>query len=792
MKFSLNWLKEFVEVRLDPEALAERLTMGGLEVDAVGPVGGAVSGVVVARIVDTQPHPDADKLKVCQVDCGQADPVTIVCGAPNARPGLVAPLATVGTKMPGGMEIKAAKLRGVASTGMLCSSSELGLADEADGLMELPADAVPGAALTDFLQLDDSCIEIDLTPNRGDCLSLKGIAQDVAALTGEPLKPIEINAIDDLCDDRREVVLDHPELCPRYLGRVVRGVNNRAETPLWMAEKLRRCGLRSIHPVVDVTNYVMLELGQPMHAFDANAIEGPISVRWARKDESLTLLDNTEVSLSEKMLVITDQDKPVAMAGLMGGLASAVTADTTDIFFEAAWFEPADIIGRARDLGVHSDAAHRFERGVDPLGQRAAMDRACALLIEIAGGQCGPITEAVREKEIPTHKPVGLKRERLDRLIGLSVADEAVMATFQSLGMGIEVSDDGWLVTPPARRFDIAEEVDLIEEVARVFGYDQLAEAIPGGDLPAVSIPEATVSLSRVAQVLNEAGVSEAITYSFRAPEELAMMGVDNALQLANPLSRELSAMRTSLLPGLLKALEHNQKRQQSRVALFETGRCFLPESDGNTRELDRIGVVAAGLRHPEQWLGDDAKLDFFDVKGWLQGLLGLSAGAGEFEFLPAEFSWLHPGQQAQISRDGQAIGWIGALHPNQVKKAGCRGVVVAFEVDLAAIVGGQVPKALPVSRYPSIRRDLNVVVDNRVRWREIQQIVEETVGNLLTSLVVFDECTGQGIDVSQRSLSFGLVLQDQASTLTDETVDQVMKTVVTQLHDQLGAELRG
>ncbi|MFK7958380.1 MAG: phenylalanine--tRNA ligase subunit beta [Lysobacterales bacterium] len=792
MKFSLNWLKEYVDVSLDAEALAERLTMGGLEVDDVGPVGGAVSGVVVARITDAQPHPDADKLKVCQVDYGQSKPITIVCGAPNARAGLVAPLATVGTTMPGGMVIKAAKLRGVASQGMLCSSSELGLADDADGLMELPADGVPGTALTDFLQLDDSCIEIDLTPNRGDCLSLMGIAQDVAALTGEELKTLKINPVDAICDEQREVLLDHPNACPRYLGRVVRGVNNRAETPLWMAEKLRRCGLRSIHPVVDVTNYVMLELGQPMHAFDAAAISGPVSVRWAREGEALTLLDSTEVSLTEKMLVITDQDKPVAMAGLMGGLESAVSADTTDIFFEAAWFEPADIIGRARDLGVHSDAAHRFERGVDPTGQRQAMERACALLIDIAGGKCGPITEAVRKPEIPSPKPVALNRQRLDRLIGVSVSEEAVLATFRSLGMAIEPGNDGWVVTPQPRRFDIAQEVDLIEEVARVYGYDQLAEAIPGGDLPAVSIPEATVSLKRVAQVLNEAGISEAITYSFRSPEELSMMGHDGALQLANPLSRELSTMRTSLLPGLLKALEHNQKRQQPRVALFETGRCFLPEDGGSIRELDRIGVVAAGLRQPEQWLGTEDKLDFFDVKGWLQGLLALSAGEARFEFLPGEFSWLHPGQQAQVCRDGQAVGWIGAMHPNWVKKAGCRGVVVAFEVDLAAIVGGRVPKALPVSRYPSIRRDLNVVVDNGVRWCEIQQIVEETVGNLLTSLVVFDEYTGQGIDASQRSLSFGLVMQDQASTLTDETVDEVMKKVVTHLHDQLGAELRG
>ncbi len=792
MKFSLNWLSEHVQITGGAGALAERLTMGGLEVDEVTPVAGAVEGVVVARIIDAQPHPDADKLRVCQVDCGGEQPVTIVCGAPNAAAGLVAPLATVGTRMPSGMVIKAAKLRGVGSQGMLCSGSELGLADDSDGLMELPADAIAGTSLIDYLQLEDTCIEIDLTPNRGDCLSIAGIAQDVAALTNGQLKPLPVEPVAASCDDQREVKLTEPGACGRYLGRIVRGINNRAQSPLWMVEKLRRCGLRSIHPVVDVTNYVMLELGQPMHAFDAAAVVGPVSVRWARSGEQLTLLEGTKVNLREKMLVITDQDQPVALAGLMGGQGSAVTPDTQDVFFEAAWFEPANIIGRARDLGLHSDAAHRFERGVDPNGQRAAMERACGLLVEIAGGSCGPLVEALREAELPVRQPVALRRSRLHKLMGVAVDDDAVIRTFQDLGMSVQATNEGWRVTPPGRRFDIEREVDLVEEVARIYGYDRLAEAIPGGDLPAVSIPEAVVSHAALSRVLNEAGISEAITYSFRAPEELTMMGGSNALQLANPLSRELSTMRTSLLPGLLKALEHNQKRQQSRVALFETGRCFLPQDDGSTFELDRLAVVAAGRRQPEQWLLDEQKLDFFDAKGWLQAVLDLSAGEAVFSFQAGQNPWLHPGQQASVLRDGKTVGWIGALHPQWVKKSGCKGTVVAFEVDLAAIVGGRVPKAQPVSRYPSIRRDLNVVVNNRVKWREIEEIVEETAGNLLTSLVVFDEYTGQGIDLNQRSLSFGLVMQDQETTLTDETVDGVMSTVVTRLHDQLGAELRG
>ncbi|MEM7705438.1 MAG: phenylalanine--tRNA ligase subunit beta [Pseudomonadota bacterium] len=792
MKFSVNWLREWVEVDLDPTALAERLTMGGLEVDEVSPAGATLDGVVVARITGTQPHPDADKLQVCAVDCGDEQPVTIVCGAANARPGLVAPLATVGAVLPSGMKIKPAKLRGVASQGMLCSASELALADDAAGLMELPADATPGQPLAELLQLDDTCIEIDLTPNRGDCLSIAGIAQDVAALAGGKFTPKTAAPVAPTLDEQRGIELTHPDECPRYLGRMVCGIDNRAETPLWMVEKLRRCGLRSIHPVVDVTNYVMLELGQPMHAFDASAISGPVSVRRARQGEALKLLDGTDVDLTEKLLVITDGDEPVALAGLMGGMASAVTPDTTDVFFEAAWFDPASIIGRARDLGVHSDAAHRFERGVDPTGQHQAIERATALLLEIAGGACGPVVEAVREAEIPTRPPVTLRRRRLDRLVGLTVDDAQVSRTFSDLGMAVKTVEGGWEVTPPGRRFDIELEVDLIEEVARVYGYDRLNEAIPGGDLPPVSIPEAQVPLARIAQVLNEAGVSEVVSYSFRSPDELLPMGVDHPLMLANPLSREMSAMRTSLIPGLLKALEHNQKRQQNRVALFETGRCFLPEADGSVRERDRIAVVAAGRRDPEQWLESEQTLDFFDVKGWLQGLIALSGLAGEFSYEVGNRAWLHPGQQAEVLRDGDPVGWVGTLHPNWQKKADCRGPVVAFEVDLAAIVGGRVPKALPVSRYPSIRRDLNVVVNKSVNWRSIQQIVEETVGNLLTSLVVFDEYTGKGIDASQRSLSFGLVMQDQDTTLTDETVDGVMSTVITRLHDQLGAELRG
>ncbi|MEM9531770.1 MAG: phenylalanine--tRNA ligase subunit beta [Pseudomonadota bacterium] len=796
MKFNLAWLAEWVKTDLAADELSERLTMGGLEVDGVTPAGATLDGVVAARIISAEQHPDADRLRVCQVDAGGDEPVQIVCGAPNAAAGLVAPLATVGTVLPGGLKIKPAKLRGVESHGMLCSANELELAEDADGLLPLPGDAEAGTPLTALLGLDDQVIEVDLTPNRGDCLSILGIAQDVAALTRSEFTPLEVPDVPVGCAATRSVTLDQPSDCARYVGRVIQGINNRAETPLWMAEKLRRCGLRCIHPVVDVTNYVMLELGQPLHAFDASTIEGPVSVRRARTGETLTLLDGTEADLEEDMVVITDADRPVATAGLMGGLGTAVTEDTADIFLESAWFDPAAIIGRARRLGVHSDAAHRFERGVDPQGQVRAIERASALLTDIAGGECGPLSHAVREAELPSRAPVTLRLARLARLTGFELTADKVMEIFKNLGMAVEAGTDAVTVTPPPRRFDIDIEEDLVEEVARIYGYDQLREAIPTGDLPAVQLPEGLVSLRRIQGYLADAGLSEAITFSFRNRSAFEPLGDgERALGLANPLSADLAAMRTSLVPGLLHAAAHNLNRQQPRVALFESGHCFVPATaagEGAVTEVLRLAGVAAGRRGTEQWLGTDDSFDFYDAKGWVEGLLDLGGAAEEFTFEAGQRPYLHPGQQAELLRSGEPAGWIGTLHPNWSTKSGIRGPVVAFEVDLAPICAGRVPVAQALPRYPSVRRDLNVVVNKRVSWYQIAQIVQETVGNLLTSLVVFDEYTGQGITGDQRSLSFGLILRDNEKTLTDESVDGVMSKVVTRLNDQLGAELRG
>lgn len=791
MKFSYHWLRDWVDTSLDAESLARLLTRGGLEVDAVTPAAPPLDGVVVGRIVTAKPHPDADKLQVCQVDDGSGQPLQIVCGAPNAREGLVAPLATVGAQLPGGLQIKAAEIRGVASSGMLCSASELQMADDAAGLLELPGDLPPGTTLEAALGLNDHCIEIDLTPNRGDCLSIRGVARDVAGLAPAQYTPLEIEPVAPTHDEEMAIELPSPADCARFAGRVIRNIDNTVRTPLWMTERLRRSGIRPIDPVVDVTQYVMLELGQPMHAFDRDRLSGPIAQRRAREGETLELLDGTDAKLGERFLVITDADRPVATAGLMGGKGTAVSAKSTNVFLEAAWFNPATLIGRARELGVHSDAAHRFERGVDPQGQVLAIERATRLLLDIVGGEPGPVTVVSAEDHLPSPREVALSRAHLDRLLGLSLDDNEVIRSLEGLGMTVSASEDGWRATAPSSRFDIELEVDLIEEVARVYGYDQLPDAPPGGDLPQVDLPEALVGLDRIRQRLLEQGFSEAITWSFVAPEDLAPMGQPDSLPLANPLSRDLSVMRTSLVPGLLGALRHNRNRQIDRVWLFETGHCF-PLVDGEVRESMRVAGVATGRRSPEVWCSDDAEVDFFDLKGTVESLLALSGSDQSITVKPAELDYLHPGQSAVLLQGDTTVGWVGALHPQWLKSADLRGPVFGFELEYAPISTAPVPKARELSRFPSLRRDLNMVVSEFVKWCEIQQIVEETVGNLLTKLVVFDEYRGRGVADEHKSLSFGMVLQDNNKTLTDKAVDEVVQQVIARLSEKLNAELRG
>jgi phenylalanyl-tRNA synthetase beta chain len=681
----------------------------------------------------------------------------------------------------------------VESQGMLCSAKELGVSEDASGLLELPEDAPLGESLRDYLDLDDISIEVDLTPNRADCLGLRGIARDLSALYDCEITPPAMRTVFPQVEDSLPIEIEAAEDCPRYIGRVIRNINPKAQTPMWMQERLRRSGLRPISPVVDVTNYVLLEQGQPMHAFDFNTLVGPIGVRRAHEDERLTLLDGSEVKLDPHFLLITDRDQPVALAGLMGGEATAVSDETRNLFLESAYFKPSTIIGRARKLGMTTDAAHRFERGVDPQLQRKAVERATELLLEIVGGVAGPTCEAVAEEHLPQQPMVMLRAARLELLLGMPVPREDVSRILGRLGMEVADTPEGWRVTPPSARFDIAEEVDLIEEVARIYGYDRVPEVVAAGVLPGAHLEERVVELNRARLALVERGYFETVNYAFVSRQQLAPLGEDaGALPLANPLSTDLEVMRTSITPGLMASLVHNQARQHDRVRVFEAGVAFVPDGQGDVREEQRLAGLIWGRPLPERWNAGQRELDYYDIKGDLEALLTLGGMDRGVSFEPGKLSYLHPGQSAEIMRDGQSMGWVGCLHPRWLKAADAKGPVFGFELTQGTLLSARLPEYREISRYPSIRRDIAVIVAETVSWSTIEQLVEETAGNLLTKLVVFDEYRGAGIDEGHKSMAIGLTLQDVTRTLKDEEVDAVVNKVVTRLSDDLNAVLRG
>ncbi len=792
MKISVEWLKELLPVADEPRQLADRLTMAGLEVDAVALAAPVFSGVVVAEITDCAPHPDADKLQVCTVDAGGADPVQIVCGAPNARVGLKAPLATIGGALPGDFKIKKAKLRGIQSFGMLCSARELGLSEDAAGLMVLPSDAPVGTDLRTYLGLDDQVIEVDLTPNRSDCLGMVGIAREVSALTGEPYRFQPPAPVPAAHEDTLPIRLEAPDDCPRYVGRIIRGVNTRAETPVWMQERLRRAGVRSLGPVVDVTNYVMLELGQPMHAFDLDRIQGGIRVRLGDKGEQLELLNGEAVTLDGETLVIADEQVPVALAGIMGGEQSSVTEATTDILLESAFFGPLAIAGKARRYGLHTDSSHRFERGVDPQMQMLAAERATALILEIAGGKPGPLIEAVDQGRLPVERKVTLRGERIHRLLGTAIEPEEVRGILQRLGLTVSDGESPWTVTVPPYRFDISLEVDLIEELARVHGYNRIPVTHPASPITVQPRTEERVLLSRVRQAMVDRGYQEAVTYSFVEPRLQELLDPDHAaVPLANPLSADLAVMRTSLWPGLIKAVQHNRNRQVHRIRLFEAGLRFRGKLSGLSQTATLAGVIT-GTALPEQWGADNRPADFFDLKGDLEAVLALGGHPERYAFVAAEHPALHPGQSARIELDGKAVGWVGALHPALYEALELDSPVLLFEIDLDAVQSARVPGFHRLSRYPSIRRDLAVVVDDAISHREVRDCVHAAAGDLLTDLVLFDVYRGKGVEASARSLGIGLILQDFSRTLTDSDIEELISRVVERLRQDLGAQLRG
>ncbi|MDA8485332.1 phenylalanine--tRNA ligase subunit beta [Pseudomonas resinovorans] len=791
MKFSEQWLRSWVSPQVSRDELVARLSMAGLEVDSVTPVAGAFSGVVVGEVLSTEQHPDADKLRVCRVSNG-SETLQVVCGAPNVRPGLKIPFAMIGAELPGDFKIKKAKLRGVESNGMLCSASELQISDDNDGLMELAADAPVGQDIRAYLGLDDVIIELGLTPNRGDCLSLSGLAREVGALYAAPVTRPQVAAVAPAHDEVRPVEVSAPAACPRYLGRVIRNVDLSRPTPLWMVERLRRSEVRSIDAAVDITNYVMLELGQPMHAFDLAEINGGIRVRMAEEGEKLVLLDGQEVSLRADTLVIADHNRALAIAGVMGGEHSGVSGKTRDLFLEAAFFDTIAVAGKARSYGLHTDSSHRFERGVDFELAREAMERATGLLLEIVGGEAGPIIEATSQDHLPKVAPVTLRAERIAQMLGMEMDAAEVERLLTALDLKVTAEGTGqWHVDVPSHRFDISLEVDLIEELGRLYGYNRLPVRYPQARLAPRARAEGAVELPALRRLLVARGFHEAITYSFIDPKlfELFTPGV-KPLMLANPISADMAAMRSSLWPGLVSALQHNLNRQQSRVRLFESGLRFVGQLEGLKQEPMLAGVLC-GSRLPEGWAHGRDAVDFYDAKADVEAVLGAAGDLGAFSFVPGEHPALHPGQTARIEREGRLVGFLGALHPELAKALDLDQPVYLFELVLAEVMQGKLPSFSELSRFPEVRRDLALLVDREVPAESVLATIREAAGEWMTDLRLFDVYHGKGIDPLRKSLAVGLTWQHPSRTLTDDEVNTTTQNIVTSLEDRFNATLR-
>ncbi|MFT3930569.1 MAG: phenylalanine--tRNA ligase subunit beta [Spongiibacteraceae bacterium] len=791
MKFNELWLREWVNPALSTEALGHQLTMAGLEVDAIDPVAGVFTGVVVGEIVAIAPHPDADKLGVCQVSNGN-ETVQVVCGAANARQGLKIPFAQLGALLPNDFAIKKAKLRGVESFGMLCGADELGLAEKSDGLFELPADAPVGTDLRVYLRLDDNVIELGVTPNRADCLSINGLAREVGVLNQLEIHAPACDPVAPSINDVLPVAIEATEDCARYVGRVIRNIDLSKPAPQWLTERLRRCGVRSIDPVVDVTNYVMLELGQPMHAFDLDKLHGGIRVRHANNGEKLKTLDGQELTLRADSLVIADHESALALAGVMGGEASAVGATTRHIFLESAFFAPERIAGRARSYGLHTESSHRFERGVDYQLQRKAIERASRLILDIVGGEPGPVIEQTTAM-LPQAREITLREPSIARLLGLEIATEKVEAILRGLGLEASRDGDGWRTTVPSWRFDLALEVDLIEEIARIYGYANLPTRSVRSEQPLPALSERALNVKLLRQVLVSRGYQEAITYSFVDPKMQALLAPQQSVvQLRNPISGDMSVMRTTLWAGLLNTLIHNLNRQQPRVRLFETGLRFEPAGANELpRQEKMIAAVVTGRRYPEAWAAGSDGVDFFDLKGDLEALLKAARVEGEITFAPGSNPALHPGQCADVLRNGKSIGRIGALHPELQRELDIAQPVYVFEVSLESLDEGALPKFTELSKFPEVRRDLALEFDRQLPVAEVLTAARAVAGPYLRDLTLFDVYQGKGIDPQRKSLAFGLTFQDSSRTLNDDEIAAAVEAVIGELKARFGATLR-
>ncbi|HAV4862882.1 phenylalanine--tRNA ligase subunit beta [Acinetobacter baumannii] len=791
MKISENWLRTWVNPAIDSDTLSDQLTMLGLEVDELAPVAKPFTGVVVGEVLTVEQHPDADRLRVTTVNIGSGEPLQIVCGAPNVRAGMKAPVATIGAILPGDFKIKKGKLRGVESQGMLCGASEIDLEDKIDGLLELPDDAPVGVNIREYLKLDDNVIDISITPNRGDCFSIRGIAREVAVINQLQMNEPEIKSVDATITDEKKVVIN-TDGAPRYLGRVIKNVNVKAATPEWMEQALARSGIRTHSILVDVTNYVLMELGQPMHAFDLAKIEGTVHVRQAQPQEKLQLLNDQEVELQEDVMVIADDQKALAIAGIMGGLASSVTDDTTDIFLESAFFAPLAIAGRARRFGLHTDSSQRYERGVDFELPLIAMNRASQLIQELAGGEFGPITVAEKADLLPKREAIELKQAQVDQLLGYKVTAEFITDALTRLGCEVTVQADGeWSVVPPSHRYDMAIYQDLIEEVARIDGYDNIQISLPSMDVQLAKYQD-RFEIAQLRQTVVTLGYQEAISFSFAdAKLEKQLNPQVSPLMLANPISSDLAAMRSTLLSSLIPCVQYNLNRQQSRVRFFELGLRFDYQNANSIQDLKQIptlALVAVGSREPESWHAKPQPMDFFDFKGEVEEIL--AAGRVKVEYVRSERSWLHPGQSAEILVDGQSIGYLGRLHPSLENELDLSTTWVA-ELDQAAVLQSYVSNFTELSRFPSVRRDIALLISDNINVRDIQQLIEKTGGELLDSTWLFDVYTGQGVEEGKRSLAFALLWQHPSRTLEDAEIKSGMDNIIQVLENTYQATLR-
>lgn len=792
MKFNKSWIDSLVENKINAQELSDLITMAGLEVDTVNDVAAAFDKVVVGNVVECYDHPNSDHLHVTKVDVGTGDLLQIVCGAPNCRQGLKVACALVGAKLPG-ITIKAAKLRGEESYGMLCSYRELGMSEDHDGIIELPADAPIGKDFREYLGLEDKVIDVDLTTNRPDCLSIRGIAREVGVLLNTEVKELTELTVPNTISDEFKISVENKEAAPRYLTRVIKNVNQKASSPMWMKERLRRCGIRSVSPIVDVTNYVMLELGQPLHSFDLDKVHDFINVRFAKNGEKLTLLSGEDVTLKDDTLVITDSTGPIALAGIFGGLNSGISNDTTNVLLESAFFSPLAIKGRARDYGLNTDASHRFERGVDSQIQNLAIQRATELLVQIAGGEVGPVTEVVADEYLPKQKNVALRIDRLAKVLGLEIDAKTCFTILQRLGLKPEQVDANTIKTiSPSFRFDIEIEEDLIEEVARIYGYNNIPNKSPVSDLVMPSICESSMDLLRLKQALVDRSYQEAITYSFTDPKVLEILHAEKPMILESPISSEMSAMRTTLVAGLLLASKYNINRQQKRVRLFESGLRYIIDknAENGVRQEPMLCGVIVGEANDEIFCKEKRNVDFYDIKGDVEALLDLTANKNAYHFVKTTCPFLHPGQGADLMLDGKKVGVLGVLHPVVQKELGLKVKVCVFEIKLDAISVRKVPLYSEISKFPSIRRDFALVVDKNIEAISLVNEIYSIGAGLVNDVKIFDVFENESLG-DKRSIAIAVTMQDNTKTLEDKEVDEICAKFLASLESKFNANLR-